>query len=215
MSGGVSLVSFCHIYVRMRTLWISPFLKEAAEMSLCLSPRLTLYQFMKLQLKPEVLKRQQIDGVLKNWWESGTIAPQKKKEEANQSAYLKRKKKNCHYKNNQGGFPLLLWQKGTCSQWFSLLRNRCFCLEGAPNNFPVRFGSWVLSSFLSFFNAIVLFSCKIVLVGGGENSPENVIIKYGEFLTSVLAGKNVTYASLIWKGMQDGLLGQISLSDEL
>lgn len=32
---------------------------------------------------------------------------------------------------------------------------------------------------------------------------------------SVLAGKNVTYASLIWKGMQDGLLGQISLSDEL
>lgn len=32
---------------------------------------------------------------------------------------------------------------------------------------------------------------------------------------SVLTGKNVTYASLIWKGMRDGLLGQISLSDEL
>ena len=102
MSGGVSLVSFCHIYVRMRTLWISPFLKEAAEMSLCLSPRLTLYQFMKFRLKPEVLKRQQIDGVLKNWWESGTIAPQKKKEEANQSAYLKKKKKIVTIKITKG-----------------------------------------------------------------------------------------------------------------
>lgn len=141
--------------------------------------------------------------------------PSKEERRSESVCLFEEKKKNCHYKNNQGGFPLLLWQKGTCSQWFSLLRNRCFCLEGAPNNFPVRFGSWVLSSFLSFFNAIVLFSCKIVLVGGGENSPENVIIKYGEFLMSVLAGKNVTYASLIWKGMQDGLLGQISLSDEL
>lgn len=42
-----------------------------------------------------------------------------------------------------------------------------------------------------------------------------MIIKYGKFLVSVLSGKNVTYASLIWKGMQAGLLGQISLSDEL
>lgn len=48
-----------------------------------------------------------------------------------------------------------------------------------------------------------------------EKTQEDVVIKYGKFLMSVLTGKNVTYASLIWKGMWAGLLGQISLSDEL
>lgn len=69
-----------------------------------------------------------------------------------------------------------------------------------------------------FFYPRVSFLCKTVLVKGGERGETNqeyVIIEYGKFLMSVLTGKNVTYASLIWKGIQDGLLGQISLADEL
>lgn len=54
-----------------------------------------------------------------------------------------------------------------------------------------------------------------MLVREKKKKQEDVIIKYGKFLVSVLSGKNVTYASLIWKGMHTGLLGQISLSDEL
>lgn len=76
VSEGVSLMSFCRIFIRNKRLFceqLPSWKKQQRFLCFCVSHLLD-NQSMKLQRKIKAVKRQQIGNVLKNWWESNMIA---------------------------------------------------------------------------------------------------------------------------------------------